>query len=89
MKLDFNFDLLGLEGEAIEGANAGKLLAQALVQATKGNALKYWGWALDLNKGLTIDLDSVDQDTLKLFINDSEGFTILAKAQLLQVLKKD
>jgi hypothetical protein len=51
--------------------------------------LKFWDWAVSLNKGEVLDLDSSDQETIKNFIKDSEGFTILAKAQLLQVLKKD
>ena len=89
MKLDFNFDLVGLDDLAINGANAGKLLAQTLVSSSKGNALKMWEWALALNKGEVIDLDSVDQETLKSFVSDSESFTILAKAQLLMVFKKD
>jgi len=89
MKLDFNFDLLGLDQQPIKDANAGKLLANALAQGSKGDALKFWDWAVGLNKGEILDLDSSDQETLKNFIKDSEGFTILAKAQLLQVLKKD
>jgi len=89
MKLNFNFDLLGLDEQPIDGANAGKLLANALAQGSKGDALKFWDWAVSLNKGEVLDLDSSDQETIKNFIKDSEGFTILAKAQLLQVLKKD
>jgi len=89
MKLNFNFDLLGLDEQPIEGANAGKLLANALAQGSKGDALKFWDWAVSLNKGEVLDLDSSDQEKIKNFIKDSEGFTILAKAQLLQVLKKD
>lgn len=89
MKLNFNFDLLGLDEQPIEGANAGKLLANALAQGSKGDALKFWDWAVALNKGEIIDLDSSDQETMKNFIKDSEGFTILAKAQLLKVIKKD
>jgi hypothetical protein len=89
MKLDFNFNLLDLDGKQIDNANAGKLLANTLVQQSKGDALKYWEWALSLNKGEILDLDTSDQETLKNFIKDSENFTIIAKAQLLQVLKKD
>ena len=89
MKLDFNFNLIDLDGNQIENANAGKLLANTLVQQAKGDAVKYWEWALSLNKGEIIDLDSSDQETLKNFIKDSENFAIIAKAQLLQVLKKD
>jgi len=89
MKLDFNFNLIDLDGNAIENANAGKLLANTLVQQAKGDAVKYWEWALSLNKGEIIDLDSSDQETLKNFIKDSEALAVLAKGQLLQVLKKD
>ena len=32
MKLDFNFNLIDLDGNQIENANAGKLLANTLVQ---------------------------------------------------------
>lgn len=88
MKLDFNFSLKDLDGKDIENANAGKILASTLVQQTKGDAIKYWEWALALNKGEILDLDSSDQETLKTFIKEGEHFTIIAKAQLLQVLKK-
>lgn len=89
MKLDFNFNLIDLDGNQIENANAGKLLANTLVQQAKGDAVKYWEWALSLNKGEILDLDSSDQETLKNFIKDSEALAVLAKGQLLQVLKKD
>jgi len=89
MKLDFNFNLVDLDGNSIENANAGKLVANSLVQQSKGDALKFWEWALALNKGEILDLDSSDQETLKNFIKDSENFAIIAKAQLLKVFKKD
>jgi len=88
-KLDFNFNLVDLDGKPIDSANAGKLVANALVQQSKGDALKFWEWALSLNKGEALDLDSSDQETLKNFIKDNENFAIIAKAQLLQVFKKD
>ena len=89
MKLNFNFNLVDLDGKEIDNANAGKLLANSLVQQSKGDALKFWEWALALNKGEELDLDSSDQETLKNFIKDSGNFAIIAKAQLLKVLKKD
>jgi hypothetical protein len=89
MKLNFNFNLVDLDGKEIDNANAGKLIANSLVQQSKGDALKFWEWALALNKGEELDLDSSDQETLKNFIKDSENFAIIAKAQLLKVLKKD
>lgn len=89
MKIDLNFDLADLDGKAIENVNAGKLVAQTLVQGTKGDALKFWDWAVALNKGEVIDLDSSDQETFKNFVKDSETITIFAKAQILQKLKKE
>jgi len=88
MKLDFNFNLTDLDGQPIENANAGKLLANTLVQQTKGDAIKFLEWALSLNKGEIIDLDTSDQLTIKNFIKDSESLSILAKGQLLQVFSK-
>lgn len=93
MKLNFNFNLQDLEGKELierDGSkvNAGKLLANSLVQQTKGDAIKYFEWALALNKGDILDLDTSDQDVLKSFIKDSESIIILAKGPLLQVFTK-
>jgi hypothetical protein len=93
MKLNFNFNLTDLEGKELlerDGSkvNAGKLLANSLVQQTKGDAIKYFEWALALNKGEILDLDTSDQDVLKSFIKDSEAIIILAKGPLLQVFTK-
>ena len=88
MKLDFNFSLTDLDGQPIENANAGKLLANTLAQQSKGDALKFWEWALALNKGDVIDLDTSDQNTLKTFIKESDSLAIFAKGQMLQVFNK-
>jgi hypothetical protein len=89
MKIDFNFSLLDLDGNPIENANVGKLIANILVQQSKGDPLKFWDWALDLNKGKELDLDSSDQETFRNFIKENEQITIIAKAQILKALKKD
>ena len=89
MKLNFNFNLTDLDGLPIENANAGKLLANTLAQQAKGDALKFWEWALALNKGEIINLDTSDQTVLKNFIKESDALAILAKGQLLQVFKED
>ena len=89
MKLNFNFNLTDLDGLPIENANAGKLLANTLAQQAKGDALKFWEWALALNKGEIINLDTSDLTVLKNFIKESDALAILAKGQLLQVFKED
>jgi hypothetical protein len=87
MKLDLNFELKNLEGQPIEGANVGKLLANTLVTETKGDALKYWDWATKLNNGKVLDIDLSDAEVLKNFIKQHEGFTVLLKAQILPLFK--
>jgi hypothetical protein len=86
MKIDLNKSLLDLDGKEIADSNIGKIVAQMLVQSTKGDALKFWDWALKLNKGEAIDLDKSDQEVFKNFIKDSEHLTILSKAQILELL---
>lgn len=88
MKLNFNFGLVNLDGIEIENANAGKVLANALVTSTKGDALKMWELAVTLNKGEIVDLDSSDQELIKNFIKDNESLNVLAKGQLLSVFNK-
>jgi hypothetical protein len=87
MKLDFNFELKSLDGQVIENANAGKLIANSLVSETKGDALKYWDWANKLYTGKSLDIDLSDAEVLKNFIKQHEGFTVLLKAQILPLFK--
>lgn len=90
MKLDFNKPFLNLDGQAIEETNQGKILAQALSQsldAKETDILKYWEWALKLNKGEILDLDQADQVKLKAFI-DKAQFNVLVKFQLLDNFSK-
>jgi type IV secretory pathway protease TraF len=94
MKIDLNFDLLGLDGLSVldlsgKTINAGKVIANSLVQQSKGDALKFWDWAVALNKGEVLDLDSSDQETFKNFVKDNEGLPIITKAQILHKLKKE
>ncbi len=86
MKLNFNFLIKDLDGKPIAGANCGKIIAQNLVNATKGDALKYFGWAMRLNAGDAIDLDKSDQETLRSFIEHHETLPILTKAQAIEYI---
>ena len=88
MKIDLNFDLSELDGTPAQGINLGKIIAGALVQQTKGDALKYWDWAVALNKGEALELDSSDQQTITTFVKENENLTIYVKAQFLLAMKK-
>lgn len=87
MKIDFNKNLIGLDGSQIEGAHMGKLVASTLASANKGDALKFWTWATKFHEGEVVDLDPSDAETLKNFIKESEQLTILSKAQILAEFK--
>lgn len=85
--MDLNFNLLSLDGQEIADAHAGKLLANVLVSAGKGDAMKYWTWAQKLYAGEELSLDPSDMETLKNFVKESDTMSILAKAQILERIK--
>jgi len=87
MKVDLNFDLLGLDGIALTNGNAGKLVANHLASSSEGDSLKMWDWALKLNRGEELDLDPSDLIALKEFVTENTQFTVLAKAQILAKLE--
>lgn len=87
MKLNLNFNLKDLQGQEIQDANAGKAIASALAQESKGDALKFWDWATKLYKGIELDLDASDAETLKNFVKNNESLTILLKGQVLPLFK--
>lgn len=88
MNIDLNKSILDLDGKEIENANMGKIVAQFLVNESKGDALKFWDWALKLNKGEVLDLDKSDQETFKTLIKETEKLPIITKAQILEQLQK-
>jgi hypothetical protein len=83
MKINMNATILGLDGTELAESNIGKVVAQMLVQSSKGDALKFWHWAQKLYAGKELDLDPSDSEVLKNFIKDNEQLTILVKAQAL------
>jgi len=90
--LDFNKQLLGLDGKPVKDAEdkditIGKLLSGLLASANKGDALKLFNWAQKLYNGESLDLDESDKSTLKEFIKGNESLTVLANAQALGVFK--
>jgi hypothetical protein len=83
-KINLNKAIRDLDGKDIEGSNLGKLVAQMLASATKGDALKFMSWALKLHAGESLELDPSDVETLKNFIKEHDQLTILSKAQILE-----
>jgi hypothetical protein len=87
--LDFNFNFKGPDGSEITGQNAGVFLANQLAGSVNKQAdpIKLWGWAQKLHSGDALILDESDKATLKEFIKSAENVTVLAKAQLLELVK--
>lgn len=84
--IDLNKNVVDLDGKEIEGVNLGKIIAQTLVQSSKGDALKVWSWATKLHAGESLDLDDSDKELFKNFIKENDSLTILTKAQVLKSL---
>lgn len=90
--LDFNVTLKGLDGQEVKDEKnapitVGKMLANQLAFTNKGDALKLFNWAQKMYNGETLDLDKSDESVLKEFVKNNEQLTVLAKAQILTVLK--
>jgi len=87
--MNFNKPIKSLNGNVVKDQNGkevtlGSILADQLVSGSKGDAVKFYGWALKLHEGHELDLDKSDKQTLKDFVTNNEQLTILAKAQLLE-----
>lgn len=94
MKVSFDSPLVNLNGEPVLGENdkpafIGRFLANALMNHTKGDSIKFYDWAKQMYKGGVVDFDRADQDTIKKFIKDSEQLTHLMKAQMLELFEKN
>lgn len=88
MKIDLNFHIKGLDGKDIEEANAGKILGNSLVAQSKGDAVKYYCWAVKLYNGESIEVDKSDFKKIKEFVSES-GLPILTKAQILDSFQEE
>lgn len=84
--IDFNKALKNLDGADIEGNTIGRTLGLALVTQPKGDALKLYSWALDMNRGNKIELDQSDFETLKTFVKETEILNVILKAQALEIM---
>ena len=91
MIYNFNVLLLDLQGNPIKDAEGttitiGKLLANTLVNQTKGDAIKYLDWALKMFNDKPLDLSKSEVKELREFVETSETITVLAKAQILNLI---
>lgn len=83
-EVNLNFDLLGLDGSKV--AKAGELIAGVLMSEVKGDAVKFFDWAVTFNKGETVQMDASDLTKLRTLVETSEKITILVKAPVIKHL---
>jgi hypothetical protein len=76
-----------LDTNGSTGITLGRILANSLVSQSKGDALKFYDWAKKMYKGEPVNLDRSDVKTLQEYINNDQSLTVLAKAQILEVLE--
>lgn len=88
MIIDFNKNLIGLDGKPMiendQPIFLSRSLANNLVNGAKGDAIKFYDWALKLYREGVLDLDRRDWEVLKQFVSDLDTVSILYRAQLLQ-----
>lgn len=85
--IDLNHLLKDLDRNEVVGSNAGEMLAMLLVNTPQGNIPKHIDWALTLHKGQPIQVDNADLEYLRKFVENSNSLSILAKYQILEMLK--
>lgn len=90
MKLNFNFQIKGLDGKKFEGDqnSASKILATTLAQINTGNSIKLWDWAQKLWNKQIIEIDDTDGKVLEALIEKTENLPAMTKAQLLDYLEE-
>jgi hypothetical protein len=98
MIIDFNQDLLDLEGNPViisvsdtekVPQHIGKLLARSLVNGqSKEDAeiMKYNGWAKKIYNGQPLNLDRADKKMLREFVRLSETLSVLSKGQIFDII---
>jgi hypothetical protein len=91
--LSLNKQFKDLDGADLAADSMAKVLATNIVQHGRGDAIKFWEWAIALNKGGDLTLDSSDLETLKKFIKEGTTqsgqivFNVFTQAQLLLEIK--
>lgn len=73
--------------EGDKDSSLSKVLAGALANATEGDSVKMWDWAVALHKEGEIQVDDSDFAFIHDFVKSHKALTVLAKGQLLKAIK--
>jgi hypothetical protein len=86
VNLKFDFPIVDLDGKEIE--KSGKMVAAILMGEKQGDAVKYFDWALKVNKGEELSVDDSDFNKIKEIVTKTEVVFIIVKGQLLKYLQE-
>lgn len=87
IEINLSSHALDINGNVLnKDITMGESLANVLVGGTKGEALKFYDWAISLAKTGKITVDEHDFKKIKLFVEESENIFIILKAQLIRKL---
>ena len=82
--VSFKGFLTDLSGKEMKEHKKNEVLSTMLAGLPKGNAVKLYGWAMDIYRTGSVTVDKADMILLKELIENCETFTVLTKAQLLE-----
>lgn len=91
IKVDLNKPLKSpFDNEDIGKETLGRQLASSLISAPgeKEKSMKFLDWAIKLWANKPLELDKVDFNKLKNFIEESRSMTVLVHAQLMESINK-
>ena len=91
MKIILKQNLKGLDGVEIKNTETGKILANAMVSGNKidgFDTVRCWILAQEFYKGNEVELSAVEFESLKSFVEKTESLAIMAKVQILELLKQ-
>lgn len=89
IKFTLNEPVRDLDGKVLppEGQTCGKLLAQQLMMASKGQVLKFYEWATAMHGGKQVEVDTTDYDVLYKFVEDC-SLPVFTKQPILMAMRK-
>jgi hypothetical protein len=87
IRVNFNTNLVGLDGEEIGEDSLAKLVAGAMAASSEGDSVKMYHWATKLWDGKELLLDNSDFKAIENFIKDGKHhLTNLVRGQALNVM---
>lgn len=83
-KVDLDFELKDLQDKSV--GHAGENVANLLLSEVKGDAVKYFDWAMSFGKKQPVSMDDSDLVKLKDLLSNTDRMPVIAKAPVIKYL---